>query len=142
MVNIKQIQTSSPLYQQERSLRNNELMRPIGLPDFGWEQFDSECFHFVAIDGNTVIGCVLLRPINKNKGQLMQMAVDQNFQKKGIGTQLTEKLIELAKLKGYQKIICHSRKNATGFYLKAGFEVIGKPFYEVGIEHFLMERTV
>lgn len=142
MINIKQIRTKSPLYEQERILRNKVLMQPIGLPDFGWEQFDLECYHFVAIKKINVIGCVLLKPINKAEAQLMQMAVNINFQNKGIGTQLIDTIIEFAKSQSFKRIICHSRKNAIEFYLKNGFAIVGKPFYEVGIEHRLMERNL
>ena len=36
-VNIQRIEIDDPLYQQERDLRNRILLRPIGIPDFGWE---------------------------------------------------------------------------------------------------------
>jgi predicted N-acetyltransferase YhbS len=51
--------------------------------------------HFVAIEENTVIGCVVLNPLNpeKTKTQLMQMAVETNQQRKGIGKLLVEELL-------------------------------------------------
>ena len=50
MISILRINIQDTLYQQERELRNKVLMQPIGMPDYGWEQFDSKSWHFVAID--------------------------------------------------------------------------------------------
>ena len=52
MVRIKQINTLDPLYQEERTLRNIVLLRPIGVPDHAWEMNDTSSWHFVAIENN------------------------------------------------------------------------------------------
>jgi predicted N-acetyltransferase YhbS len=59
---------------------------------------DHKAWHFVAIEENTVIGCVVLNPLNpeKTKTQLMQMAVETNQQRKGIGKLLVEELLSFA----------------------------------------------
>jgi predicted N-acetyltransferase YhbS len=58
----------------------------------------NKAWHFVAIEENTVIGCVVLNPLNpeKTKTQLMQMAVETN-QRKGIGKLLVEELLSFYK---------------------------------------------
>jgi predicted N-acetyltransferase YhbS len=49
---------------------------------------------------NTVIGCVVLNPLNpeKTKTQLMQMAVETNQQRKGIGKLLVEELLSFLQI--------------------------------------------
>jgi predicted GNAT family N-acyltransferase len=144
MMTIQQIETDNPLYQLETDLRNRILLRPIGVPDHAWEMHDHKAWHFVAIEENTVIGCVVLNPLNpeKTKTQLMQMAVETNQQRKGIGKLLAKELLSFCKSNGIKEIICHARNNAVSFYLNLGFEIYGAPFVEVGIQHYHMRIRV
>lgn len=137
MIQYRQIETSSPLYQGERELRNEFLLRPIGIPDYGWEMYDESSYHFVAVDGEEVVGCVVLYPLLDKSGaaQLMQMAVADGLRGKGVGRGLVDCLVEFARSTGFTSIVCHSRDNAVGFYLKLGFKCFGEPFVEVGVEH-------
>ncbi len=133
-----------PLYQEERALRNVVLLRPIGLPDHAWEMNDSNSWHFIALDGNKLVGCVVLFPSasKKSSAQLMQMAIANNYQGKGIGKQMVLKLLQFAKEQGLKEITCHSRKNVNGFYEKLGFTVYGNDFEEVGIPHSHMRLVL
>ena len=137
MISYCQIEQNSIYYQGERELRNKVLLRPIGIPDFGWEMFDSKSFHFVALKEDCVIGCVILHPLPESPGdaQLMQMAISSAMQKRGIGRGLMKILVDSAQSRGFKRVICHSRDEAAGFYAKLGFTVYGKPFTEVDILH-------
>ena len=48
----------------------------------------------------------------------------------------------LARDRGYNKISMHARKNATGFYEKVGYKVVGDEFVEVTIPHYNMEKEL
>jgi predicted GNAT family N-acyltransferase len=43
---------------------------------------------------------------------------------------------------GYQKVIMHARKTATGFYEKLGYKISGKQFDEITIPHYVMEKKL
>ena len=137
MVEIKQITVLDPLYQLERELRNKILLRPFGLADHAWEMKDDIAWHFIATENNSLIGCVILVPIDnkKEKAQLMQMAVDNNTQGKGIGRLLVIELLEFCKQQDIKEVSCHSRVSANGFYEKLGFRVYDEAFEEAGIMH-------
>jgi predicted GNAT family N-acyltransferase len=137
MISIRLIDTKNALYQMERELRNKILLRPIGILDHAWEMHDEKAWHFVAVEGNDVIGCVVLVPLDsgQTKTQLMQMAVETNQQGKGIGKLLVNELLSFCKSKGIEEVVCHSRENAIAFYLNLGFEIYDEPFVEVGIKH-------
>src|ERR1051325_10394063 len=137
MISIHRISTKDNLYRQERDLRNRVLLRPIGLPDHAWEMNDEWSWHFVAVENNNVVGCVVLFPVDKegHTAQLMQMAVESNLQGKGIGKLLVDHLLGFCRTKGIKEVVCHSRNNAVQFYSKLGFEIYGEPFTEVGIPH-------
>ena len=128
------------LYQQQRELRNQVLMRPIGMPDHAWEMKDADSFHFVALKDGQVIGCLLLYqlPDKPNVVQLMQMATAQECQGQGIGRGLVMHAVEFCKKENVKEIICHARDDALGFYEKMGFEIYDEPFEEVGIPHYHM----
>lgn len=137
MITIEQISTKDTYYTAEQGLRNEVLLRPIGIPDHAWEMHDEASWHFVAIEQEQVIGCVVLRPLDaKNtKAQLMQMAVASEQQGKGIGKLLVQDLLRFSETTGIQEIICHARDNAVAFYLRQGFEIYDEAFEEVGILH-------
>lgn len=137
MISVSRIDMQNPLYKQEQELRNKVLLRPIGMPDHAWEMNDHKAWHFVAVDDNQVIGCVVLVPLDeeKTKAQLIQMAVDVALQGKGIGKLLIAELLNFSKQAGINEVTCHSRENAIPFYSKIGFEIYDEPFEEVGILH-------
>jgi predicted GNAT family N-acyltransferase len=144
MISIQLIDTKNALYQLERELRNKILLRPIGIPDHAWEMHDEKSWHFVVVKNDIVIGCVLLVPLDQaqKKTQLMQMAVETNQQRKGIGQLLVNELLSFCKSKGISEVVCHSRENAVPFYLNLGFELFDAPFMEVGIQHSHMRINI
>lgn len=137
MIKYKRIEMNNPLYQEERILRNEILLRPIGIPDYGWEMHDSDSFHFVALEGECVVGCVVLYRVPECTGdvQLMQMAVTDKLRGKGIGRDLVGVLLDFARSHGYSRVVCHSRGNVVHFYEKLGFVTFDEPFTEVNIPH-------
>ena len=137
MIELIQIDMNHPLYQEERLLRNEVLLRPIGIPDFGWEQHDDLAWHFVAIKDQEVIGCVLLVPMDSEgkNAQLTQMAVKSNAQGKGVGKLLVQQLIDFSDKNGLNEIHIHARDTVTPFYELFGFIIFGEEFEEVGLKH-------
>lgn len=144
MIRLALINTGEPRYQQERELRNRILLRPVGIPDYGWEMNDAKAWHFIAMENHQIAGCVLLVPLNyeKTKAQLMQMAVDTQFQRKGIGRLLVKELLKFSKQNNIEEVTCHARNNVLNFYEKLGFEIYDEPFIEVGIPHRHMKILV
>ena len=142
MISIQRIKIDNPLYEKERELRNKILLRPIGVPDNAWEMHDEKSWHFVALDKNKVIGCVVLVPLDdkNNKVQLIQMAVEDSYQRKGIGKKMVHELVEFSKSIGINQIVCHAREDAVQFYLNMDFEIYNEAFEEVGILHRHMRK--
>ena len=144
MISIQLINTTNSFYLLEQDLRNRILLRPIGVPDHAWEMHDKKAWHFVAVENDVVIGCVVLNPLNpeKTKTQLMQMAVETNQQGKGIGKLLVKELLSFCMSNGIKEVVCHARDNAVPFYLILGFEIYDEPFVEVGIPHEHMRISI
>lgn len=133
---LRWVDFGSPEWEAAREVRNAELLRPIGLPDFSREVDDPQSEHLVALLASDVVGVVLLVPGEPPK--LRQMAVSRLYQGKGVGRALVNELLRRVSNTGRREVICHARAEAVGFYRSLGFVVEGAPFTEVGIEHRFM----
>ena len=139
---LRWITTGDALYAEERGLRVRLLREPMGLePGTELFPFEDESLHLVAMEAGAVIGCVLFHPKGRS-GRLYQMAVDFEYQRRGIGRRLVAKLEAHLREEGFQEITLHARDIAVPFYERLGFEIIGEPFTEVGIPHRTMRKAI
>ena len=140
---LKIIDYGTPEYQQMIKMREDILRKPLGL-NFDEKELESEKNNLLiaAFDDDKMLGCCMLVPENENIVRLRQMAVLNDLQGKGIGRALMLFAENLARDRGYNKISMHARKNATGFYEKVGYKVVGDEFVEVTIPHFNMEKEL
>ncbi|MEN0020276.1 MAG: GNAT family N-acetyltransferase, partial [Planctomycetota bacterium] len=91
-----------------------------------------------------VVGTTLLLPNYKEPGigKLMQMAVEPQLQRSGIGRRLVVALEARAFGElGLTEVFCHARDDAMPFYAQLGWNVIGEGFIEAGIAHHRMSLT-
>jgi ribosomal protein S18 acetylase RimI-like enzyme len=102
---------------------------------------------FVAVNDQKVIGTVVLYPKTETLAEIKNIAVDPEFQGKGIGHWLLHNIAGIAKQKGY-KAVCIGTANSSiaqlYLYQKLGFEIseiiqgfftdnYPEPIYEKGI---------
>lgn len=99
-------------------------------------------FHIVAMDDDTMVGCVLLRPLENGHIKLRQMAVAESHQGQGLGAKLVRFAEQLATERGFTVIETNARKVAQGFYEKLGYDVMSGEFLELNVIHTLMMRKV
>ena len=128
-------------YTQMVNLRNLLLRKPLGL-SFDEKELEKEkndillgCF-----DDSKLEGCCLLTEAEPKTVRLRQMAVVSGLQGKGIGKVLLQFAENIARDRGYKKIMMHARKTAVGFYEKSGYIKSGEEFEEVSIPHYVMEK--
>ncbi len=140
---LKQIDHGSKEYEQMIKLRFEILRKPLHL-DFSKEELEKEKHDILigAFEDDKMLGCCLLTKVDKHCVRLRQMAVQNNFQGKGIGASLMNFAENVARDHGYKRIIMHARKTATGFYEKLGYTVTGKEFIEISIPHVVMEKKL
>ena len=140
---IKLIDHGSSDYSQMIALRQMLLRKPLGLT-FDEEELEAEkndiligCF-----DDDKLEGCCLLTKTESGVVRLRQMAVVSGLQGKGIGRALLQFAENIARDRGYKKIVMHARKTATGFYEKLGYRICSEEFKEISIPHYLMEKAL
>ncbi|HSV10254.1 MAG TPA: GNAT family N-acetyltransferase [Hanamia sp.] len=140
---LKQIDYGTKEYEQMIKLRFEILRKPLHL-DFSDEELEREKNDILigAFEDDKMLGCCLLTKVDKHCVRLRQMAVQNNLQGKGIGASLMNFAENVARDRGYKKIIMHARKTAIGFYEKLGYTVTGKEFTEISIPHVVMEKKL
>lgn len=145
MMELKTITYGGEEYQEMVNLRYKILREPLGLTftkeDLKKDENDLLLAAFVP-DSKKIIACCILSPISESSVQLRQMAVDDTFQQKGLGSQLLLFAERVAKAKDYKHIYLHARKVAVDFYKKHDYMIKGEEFTEVGIPHFEMIKQI
>ncbi len=126
-------------------LRYEVLRKPWSQTiDSATDQLEEKSINaFIQNNKGVYIACGRLQE-NENKiGQIRFMAVDQNYQGKGLGKLIITFLEEKAKDLQLNKIQLQARENAVSFYKNNGYVMIEKTFLLWDqIQHFLMEKNV
>jgi predicted N-acetyltransferase YhbS len=140
---LKQIDHGTREYMQMIQLRHAILRQPLGL-SFSNDELEKEKNNILiaSFDEEDMLGCCMLTPVDSNTVQLRQMAVPDKLQGKGIGASIMSFAENLARDKGYNRMIMHARDSAIGFYERFGYKIKGKEFSEVSLPHHIMEKNL
>jgi GNAT superfamily N-acetyltransferase len=103
--------------------------------------------HFAAIAHGNVIGCVTImhRPWqNQPAWQLRGMAIDPQFQRRGIGQQLLDQVEQTVRSDNHSRQLwCNARTPAVAFYRKFGWRIHGGEFViPTAGPHFEMTKSL
>ena len=140
-IDIKQIAFGGTEHKKEIELRYRILRQPLGL-HYTQEQLAAEKdeFHFAAFEGDKLVGCLLMKTIGKEEIKMRQVAVDEDYQGKGVGKKLVLYSEKFTAENGFSLIILHARKSAVPFYEKLGYKIVGDEFIEVTLPHLKMKK--
>ncbi len=89
-----------------------------------------------------MVGSVSLKPLGEALLQLKQMAVEQEWQRRGIGRQLAHPCGGLGRSSGFQLMVLNARIGAEGFYAAFGYLAAGEPFEENTLPHVRMTKLL
>lgn len=122
------------------TVRERVFIKEQGVPaEIERDASDAISRHVVAIDPNgEAIGTGRLLP----DGHVGRLAVMKKWRGKGVGAALFERLLQLAREAGMQRLELHAQTPASGFYARYGFMTQGAEFYEAGLPHITMARAV
>lgn len=139
---LRFIEPDGDWYEAEKQLRDAVLRQPIGRSfDPNEFPFEKESLHFVAVDGDRLVGCVLFHP-RAPSGRLYQMAVAADYQGQGLGRALVRGLEDALVEKGIVEVVLHARVTAASFYARLGYTASSEDYLELGIPHREMKRRL
>ena len=138
--------TTSEEFKKYYNLRYEILRKPWGQPK-GSERDDGEDMsnHRMIIDEKTgnALAVGRLQFNSEDEAQIRYMAVADEFQGQGLGSQIISALEDVARGKGIQKIILSARENALQFYKNNGYKIVKKTHLLFGeIQHWLMKKEL
>ena len=138
----------SPLSQEDFDkyylLRYQVLRAPWG-KEKGSEkdQFEDDSIHRIALLKNKVIAVGRLHLINISVAQIRYMAVNKEYEGRGLGSRLLVALEDVAREKNIKTIILDARETAVSFYEKHSYQLQKKShllFNE--IQHYKMQKKL
>ncbi len=141
---VQEIEFASPEYDEMVRLRYEVLRKPLGR-EFTEEQLAAEYSDalFGIYDAqNHLLGCLIMTPKNGDVVKMRQVAVAQNTQGRGIGSEMVRAVEQWSKHKNYKFIELNARDVAVNFYKNLGYTVEGEEFLEVGIPHRFMCKVL
>ena len=137
---------SSEEFNKYYNLRYEVLRKPWGQPLGSERDKVEETFiHRMIVDENSgdALAVGRLQFNSTHEAQIRYMAVADEFQKKGLGSQIISALEDVARGKGIQWIILSARENALQFYKNNGYEIMEKTHMLFGeIQHWLMRKEL
>ena len=138
--------TTSEEFKKYYNLRYEILRKPWGQPP-GSERDEGEetSIHRMIIDNKTgnALAVGRLQFNSTHEAQIRYMAVADDLQGKGLGSQIISALEDVARAKGIQRIILSARGNALQFYKNNGYEIVKKTHLLFGeIQHWLMGKEL
>jgi predicted GNAT family N-acyltransferase len=89
-----------------------------------------------------LVACCITSKINTDLYKLRQMAVSYEYQGNGFGIKLLNFAEQYAISKKAKYIELNARKTAVEFYKKNDYYIVGELFFEVGIEHYKMQKQI
>lgn len=107
------------------------------------DELEGQAIHIIAIDGDKIFGCGRAHFNSEDEAQIRYMAVENEWQGKGVGKLILYELEKRVIEKGAKKIILHARENVVKFYEKNGYKIVMPSHTLFGsIPHFLMEKII
>ncbi len=142
-INCKEIQHGSAEYWKTAAFRDRLLRKPLGLQFTPTElEAESDSYHLACYQDDTLVACVVLKPVSSGKIRMRQLIVAEQYQRQGIGTALVARAESFARELGFHEMVMHARETAVPFYERLGYEKEGEQFIDVTIPHFFMRKRL
>ncbi len=106
------------------------------------DDHEDEATHLVARDDGTTVGTARLRALDESTAKVERVAVLPEFRGQGWGRRLLERTHDVARTRGYDRLVLHAQTDVEGFYRELGYRTTGDVFEEAGMPHVEMERRL
>jgi len=129
------------LYKKAVSLRIDQFFKGMSTAnDLIEDHLEKDSIHLICNINNDVVGTGRLSFVN-GVGVISQMAIADEYQYKGVGTEIVNHLLQICVNKNIETVRLSARETAIGFYRNFGFRTIGEkyPSKKTGIIHQEMD---
>ena len=124
-------------------VRRQVFVREQGIPEsVELDDYDEQALHILVTMGARAIGTARVLFPSTNLAKIERMAVLKAFRRRGIGRKIIAFLEAELMNKGISQEILHAQYVAIPFYESCGFQAVGPPFWEAGIKHVKMQKTL
>lgn len=107
-----------------------------------FDGLDDIAEHLLAYLDNQPVGTARIRYLDSQTAKIERLAVLSTARGKGIGKEIMEKAVEIAKQKSIQQVVVNAQEYVKGLYQQLGFEQVGEIFDEAGIPHVKMIKRL
>ena len=136
--------SSSEEFKNYDLFRWEVLRKPIGKSiESLKDEYEDNSFHLIGVIDNQIVACGRLHFIDDSKAQIRYMAVDEEYQRRGLGTSMLAVLESHAKDNNADIIILNARDHAIKFYTAAKYKILEKYHgSDTGIPHTTMTKDI
>ena len=120
------------------------LRKPLGMSKESLvDSLEDKSFHLMGIDEKeNVIASGRVHFNSENEAQIRYMAVDNRFKRRGIGSEIVDKLEKYATSKGAGIMVLNAREEAISFYSNLGYKEVCPYHSDTGIPHKTMKKSL
>lgn len=139
------IDFGSSRYDELVELRYKVLLEPLGLKFLDlYREKEAGYLHIGCVENldDSLVGGLMLVPVDDQTIRMMQVAVDAKYQREGIGREMVKYAETRAREAGYSKIVMHAMLSVVHFYEKNGYRQEGDIFEENGITFARMVKDL
>jgi predicted GNAT family N-acyltransferase len=129
------------------AVRRDVFVEGQGVPeDRELDGRDDEATHFLARDGDAVVGTARLREYDDGEGdeprtaKVERVAVRDARRGEGWGARIMAAVEDHAREQGYERVYLHAQVPVVAFYERLGYEAHGEEFEDAGIPHREMTK--
>lgn len=110
-------------------------------PELEIDDLEQEAIHFVLYIDQIPSGAGRLCLL-EGYGKVERISVLKEHRVSGAGTAIMRKIEEYAQNEGIHKLKLNAQTHAIGFYIHLGYEITSDEFYEAGIPHKSMAKSL
>jgi dihydrofolate reductase/GNAT superfamily N-acetyltransferase len=140
LIHFKVIDYGSDFYKKSVALREEVLLRPLGLQLEGLE-LEKQHVHIAGFLGEELCATAAL-VLEGDACKMQRVAIKTHFQNKGVGSGLVAFCEEYARSHGCARIYCGAKGAVVPFYLGNQYILEGQPFDHAGIPHQIMGKCL
>jgi N-acetylglutamate synthase-like GNAT family acetyltransferase len=107
------------------------------------DEYEQQSIHLTAWAGDKLVGTGRLHFVSADEAQVRSMAVENGFERQGIGSLILRGLEERAAQKGARSIVLNARDSALPFYRKHQYELVDRSYTLFdSIVHWRMRKAL